>query len=345
VISFLNCDFGSQAPWRSPSYIIALIEIGSDGHAILSWQDCTLIGRHVFRQTTADLSTSRALQNNTPILVNFTGCTHLTAEFAHDILELDSSLVTTGNVPQVEFHNCRSEMAADPERAPARWDGASFWYTGAAATVQRRVATLGVPPTSLFVATLADLPRGALITQIQVCLARQPPPEIESAKLTIKVPGKELLSLSHPASHEPSLLVAWTAPAAGDYVVFIRSTGSYHGAIAFEAEGGQWLGPEMSRQQQINGRVRLIEGGQLKIFARDGYSGSLIEGSIRKVGEEVIFLADWEEVVSHKTLKSSISFLVENKNDGLLTVEWRGSLADDLADSGPILYLLVDYVG
>ncbi|QPF87112.1 hypothetical protein IC762_12780 [Bradyrhizobium genosp. L] len=346
VISFINVDFGSQAPWRSHDYVEASFEIGPAGHAMVRWQDCSLIGRHTYAAIQSPVPTSLSeayryladpIRTQPRVMVQYDGCTHLSAATPDEMVVLDEALSKSSNSPLITFNNCRSENVRDG-RPVLPWTNTFGWNSSRPSIICRKTECC-----SLFLPNLtglrASVPQGALITKVQLCILQDTTFK-EQDFVSVSAPGPEVVLYEPAKSEGPD---GWLIPDPGNYLVRVVVSGRSKGSLVLRDPQR-----ELGRVSQ-NGPSSLLfsmKVGEKVTAEKDSeFDGKLERIVVRRLGARKICEFDGRALQSSSLAVDNLSFLVDGFNGGILDV--AASIGDHTRNSSDKAWgiVLIDFLG
>jgi len=350
AITFINADFGSQAPWRSHDYIEALIEIGPAGHAMLRWQDCTHIGRHVYQAVGGSAPTSVSelyhfladpLRVHPRVIAEYAGCTHLSASIPEDMIVLDKALENSSLCPIISFQDCRSEVVGGG-RPVLPWNGTPTWNVAGATVLLRKIATHPIFSRS-FAGTILDIPASSLITKVQICQVRDRPFSLAD-RVAVAGSGPEVVLVYSATDARTS--GSWQVPQAGDYIVRAVLQGRSRGSVKLTAEGGAWSGAnKIEKNGVFTGVIQFPRPGTINLLKDSEFDGSIVRLVIRRQNDRQLCVFEGKELQESKTMRDGLNYLIEGASGGLLTLTAEFADPDVSHSSSPWGILLIDYVG
>ncbi|MGL9621363.1 hypothetical protein QRQ56_25440 [Bradyrhizobium sp. U531] len=334
AISFICADFGSQAPWRSAEYIEATVDVGPEGHAMLHWQDCTLIGRHQFRAI-SDLANRIGLPER-GFGVSYTGCSHLSATEPESMVLADDALLKSSVSPKFSFLGCRSE-AVRSGMPPVPWVMKSG-TTQKISSADRQI--LRIPIHSRDVTDhVASLPLGALLVSVCLYPLRQ---------VGLRQEGKIDLRRAGPGispGHGNAKDFRWEALGKGDYIVDIEVRERNRGVMNIRAQGGDVKGAAIiQRNGQFNALVHFPAQGTLYVDNAQEFDG-VVRVRVSRAGEEFICGFRANALSSGKPLSINPGYHVKEASYQPLTLAVE-SLFDPLESSndGIWAFLVLEYL-
>jgi hypothetical protein len=194
VVEFIGCDFGSQADWRSPDAVTAKFELPRSGGPVIRWQDCTLIGRHLY--------SSEANSSGVPTQIIYESCTH--PQHARPDQFLLPAAVTDAReaaLPHIVLRHCRSEIgtfglkAGDSDLTINQlWD-ADLGTLNYAGGMGRKTAMLSLSASGK--SAILALPLGARVIAAQfIC----PTALAEQTELRLQASGLNLMTETNASS-------------------------------------------------------------------------------------------------------------------------------------------------
>jgi hypothetical protein len=348
VVAFINADFGSQSPSRPRDYVEAIFDVGPGGHAMIRWQDCTHIGRHLFR---ANIGGAPASSNElyhfvadrfkqAPCVVaEYSGCTHLAASTAYEMITIEEDLKHSPACPFVTFSNCRTELLYGFQ-PPVPWSGNVGWQNAAAAVLARKVVAVRVR-LSESSSIVGHIPQGSLITKVQLSVEKGAG-FMANDRIALAVPGAIIVSFDRPAK----LPEDWSGVIApGRYLIRVVVRQQARGTITILAEHADLRGvTKLIRGGVLFAQAEFRMPGRIELSTTVDFDGNIEEVSVRD--QSVTILCDFSatELEAGGAIRDGLSYDIPDPVSGLLTV-FAQIAGRDLKTPDRWARLMIDYLG